>query len=170
MKYEKVEIIDCTTAKLSHKCSDSCKREKHIIDFSNQKYDTIDKTSNVMKCKEDKKERGTEPDLSAIFFNNAHDDPPKDSYNVAKVVMVKIGDEQICSFETFIDIMSVEAKYLIIKGAREVLEEILDNVNILSTKPTETNIFPVFERLMKESSRRFMKDLLKTAVTITKSK
>ena len=51
LKYKKVEIIDCTTAKLSHKCSDSCKREKHIIDLSNQKYDTIDKTSNVMKCK-----------------------------------------------------------------------------------------------------------------------
>ena len=64
--------------------------------------------------------------------------------------------------------MSVEAKYLIPKGARVALEEILDNVNILSTKPKETNIFPVFERLMKESSRRFMKDLLKTAVTITK--
>ena len=49
-----------------------------------------------------KEQHNTEPDLSVIFFNNAHDDPPEDSYNFAKVVIVKIGDEQICSFKTLL--------------------------------------------------------------------
>ena len=82
---------------------------------------------------------------------------------------MKIDDEQICLFKTFINIMAVESKYLIQEGAREALEEILDDMNLSSTKSKETNIFPVFERLMKEHSRRFMTDLLKTAVLVTKS-
>ena len=105
-----------------------------------------------------KKQRNTEPDLSDFFFNNDHNDPPEDSYNFAKVVIVKIGDEQICSFKKFVDIMAVKAKYLIREGAREALEEILDTMNFSSTKSKETNIYPVFERLMKENSRCFIKD------------
>ena len=82
---------------------------------------------------------------------------------------MKIGEEPICSFETFIDIMSVESKFLIRDGARKALEEILDDVNLSLTKSKEINIFPVFEHHMKEYSRRFMTDLLKTAVLVTKS-
>ena len=99
------------------------------------------------------KQRDTEPYISTIVFNNAHNDPPEDSYDFAKVVIVKIGDEQICSFETFVDIMVVESKYLICEGAHKSLEEILDNVNLSSIESKETNIFPVFKRLMKEHSR-----------------
>lgn len=82
---------------------------------------------------------------------------------------MKIGDEQICSFETFIDIMVVESKYLLREGAHKALEEILDDVNLSSIESKETNIFPVFKRLMKEHSRIFMTDLLKTAVLIVKN-
>ena len=49
------------------------------------------------------------------------------------------------------------SKYLIIEGAHEALEEILDNMNPSSTKSKETNIYPVFERLTKENSCHFMK-------------
>ena len=119
--------------------------------------------------KKKKTHRITEPELSAIFYNSNDKDPPEDSYQFAKVIYVKIGEEQICLFETFIDIMSVESKFLIRDGARKALEEILDDVNLSLTKSKEINIFPVFERHMKEYSRRFMTDLLKTAVLVTKS-
>ena len=82
---------------------------------------------------------------------------------------MKIDNEHICLFKTFVDIMAVESKYLIKEGALEALEEILDDMNLSSTKSKETNIFPVFERLMKEHSRQFMTDLLKTTVLVTKS-
>ena len=65
--------------------------------------------------------------------------------------------------------MAVEAKYLICEGAHEALEEIIDDMNFSSTKSKETNIYPVFQSLMKENICCFMKDLLKTAVIITKN-
>ena len=65
---------------------------------------------------------------------------------------MKSDDELICSFKTFIDIMVVESKYLICEGAQKALEEILGNVNLSVIKSKETNIFPVFEPLMKEHS------------------
>ena len=42
-----------------------------------------------------KKQRNTESELSAIFFNNNHDDKPEDSYNFEMAVVMKIDDEQI---------------------------------------------------------------------------
>ena len=65
--------------------------------------------------------------------------------------------------------MVVESKYLLREGAHKALEEILDDVNLSSIESKETNIFPVFKRLMKEHSRIFMTDLLKTAVLIVKN-
>ena len=168
-KSKEEEILDCATSITSHKCNDRCKIKKEVVDLSIGTDDPIVKKSTDIKCKKDKKQRNAKPEFSAIFFNNNHNDPPEDSYNFAKDVIVKIGDEQICSFKTFVDIMVFESKYLICEGAHKALEEILDDLNLSSIESKETNIFPVFERLMKEHSRIFMTDLLKTAVLITKN-
>ena len=45
----------------------------------------------------------------SINLNN----PSEDSYNVVKVVMMKIEYDIICSFETFMHIIAIEAKYFI---------------------------------------------------------
>ena len=66
--------------------------------------------------------------------------------------------------------MAFKEKYMICEGAHEALEDIIDNVIFLSTNSKETNIFPAFECLMKEVNHCFIKDLLKTAATIAKSK
>ena len=169
-KFDEEVIIVGTSSNISHKSSDKQRIEKEVIDLSIEKDDSnINKIADNKHKQEKKTHRITEPELSAIFYNNNDKDAPEDSYHFAKVIYVKIGEEQICLFETFIDIMSVESKFLIRDGARKALEEILDDVNLSLTESKEINIFPVFERHMKEYSRRFMTDLLKTAVLVTKS-
>ena len=169
-KFDEEVIIVGMSSNISHKSSDKQRIEKEVIDLSIEKDDSIiNKIADNKHKQETKTHRITEPELSAIFYNNNDEDAPEDSYHFAKVIYVKIGEEQICSFETFIDIMSVESKFLIRDGARKALEEILDDVNLSLTESKEINIFPVFERHMKEYSRRFMTDLLKTTVLVTKS-
>ena len=67
MKSKKEEIVDGATLILSHKCSDRCKSKNDIIKLSNGKDDPIVKKTTDIKCKKDKKQCNTEPDLSAIF-------------------------------------------------------------------------------------------------------